>query len=153
MPSLSDATLTIGALADRSGCNVPTIRYYEEIGLLPKAMRRPNGHRVYSGADQERLVFIRRSRDFGFSIEQIRDLIALSSDSARDCVEARDVAQGHLDVVRLKLVELQALERRLTSLVSACTQRCMGGAMSACNIFSDLTSQDARPDRAGQCCG
>jgi DNA-binding transcriptional MerR regulator len=153
MPDLPDARLTIGMLAERSGCHVPTIRYYEEIGLLPKAMRRPNGHRVYSTADLARLIFIRRSRDFGFSIEQIRDLIALSSDPARDCVEARDVAQMHLDAVRLKLVELQALEQGLTDLVGACTQRCVGGGMSACTIFSGLTSQDTKPDRAGQCCG
>lgn len=153
MPSLSDATLTIGALAERSGCNVPTIRYYEEIGLLPKAVRRPNGHRVYSGSDQARLVFIRRSRDFGFSIEQIRELIALSSDPSRDCAEARDVAQMHLDAVRLKLVELQALERGLSDLVRDCTQRCVGGGMGACTIFNGLASHDTTPDRAGQCCG
>ncbi len=153
MPSSPDARLTIGLLAERSGCHVPTIRYYEEIGLLPKAMRRPNGHRVYSSVDLSRLIFIRRSRDFGFSIEQIRELIALSGNDAGDCVEARDLAQMHLDAVRLKLAELQALEQGMAGLVRSCTERCMGGSMATCTIFSDLTALATQPVRPGQCCG
>ena len=87
--------LTIGALADQTGCNVPTIRYYEEIGLLPPARRRPGGHRFYSEADLRRLTFIRRCRDFGFPIEQVRALVELTEASDRDCNEARDLAQAH----------------------------------------------------------
>lgn len=153
MSSLSDARLTIGALAVRSGCYMPTIRYSEEIGLLPKAMRRPNDHRVYSSVDLDRLVFIRHSRDFGFSIVQIRDLIALSGNEARDCVEARDLAQMRRDAVRLKLAELQALEQGLAGLVRSCTERCMCGSMATCTIFSDLTALATQPVRPGQCCG
>lgn len=138
MTVVIEAKLTIGLLADRSGCNVPTIRYYEEIGLLPKAQRRPNGHRIYSSVDRDRLTFIRRCRDFGFSIEQVRRLIDLAVDGGRDCVDARDLAQSHLDDVRLKLAEFRALEFGLAALVQSCTDRCMGGAPSACTIFNDL---------------
>ena len=71
--------LAIGALAERTGCSVPTIRYYEEIGLIPAARRRASGHRVYDAKSEELLTFIRRCRDFGFPVEQVRELVALSN--------------------------------------------------------------------------
>ena len=104
---------TIGSLAAATGCNSPTIRFYEEIGLLPKANRRPSGQRVYSQSDFRRLTFIRRCRDFGFPIEQVRELVELTDAPERDCVAARDLAQARLDDVRQKLAELQALEQNL----------------------------------------
>src|SRR4051812_35809716 len=111
---------TIGSLAQGTGCTSPTIRYYEGIGLLPKATRRPNGQRTYTDEDFRRLTFIRRCRDFGFSIEQVRRLVELTTSPERDCVEARDVAQLHLDEVRGKLEELRALERSLVDFVATC---------------------------------
>jgi DNA-binding transcriptional MerR regulator len=102
--------LPIGALAERTGCNVPTIRYYEEIGLLPRAARKASGHRVYSDADMRRLLLIRRCRDFGFAIEQVRALVGLMDEGSRDCMEARDLAQEHLGTVREKIREMKALE-------------------------------------------
>lgn len=152
MLDATDTTLTIGALASRSGCHVPTIRYYEEVGLLPQARRRPNGHRVYSPADQDRLTFIRRSRDFGFSIEQIRDLIAMADDQGRACSEARDVAQTHLDAVRFKLAELRALEQGLAALVQSCSTHCIGGAAPGCTIFSELVEMEPKPLPNRSCC-
>lgn len=153
MTVVIEAKLTIGLLADRSGCNVPTIRYYEEIGLLPKAQRRPNGHRVYSNVDRDRLTFIRRCRDFGFSIEQIRHLIDLATDGGRDCVEARDLAQSHLDEVRRKLAELRALERGLMALVQSCSSHCAGGPATRCTIYTDLQEQVPKPQPRKACCG
>jgi DNA-binding transcriptional MerR regulator len=85
--------LTIGALAERTGCNVPTIRYYEEIGLIPAAKRRPSGHRYYDSSAEELLTFIRHCRDFGFPIEQVRELVSLARSDERDCFETRDIAQ------------------------------------------------------------
>ncbi|ANY81291.1 MerR family transcriptional regulator [Microvirga ossetica] len=140
--------LTIGALADQTGCNVPTIRYYEEIGLPPPARRRPGGHRFYSEADLRRLTFIRRCRDFGFPIEQVRALVELTESSDKDCNEARDLAQAHLEDVRRKLAELQALERTLVGFVETCTAACAGGPASDCVILDDL----AEPTRQA-CCG
>jgi len=153
MATVTEATLTIGVLADLSGCNVPTIRYYEEIGLLPKALRRPNGHRIYAMTDQERLTFIRRCRDFGFTIEQIRQLIDVAEDDSRDCVEARDLAQSHLDQVQVKLAELRALERGLIGWVQSCTSQCMGGSPSRCTIFNDLQEAAPKPPLQKACCG
>ena len=98
-----NATISIGVLARQTGCTVPTIRYYEEIGLLPPADRRDGGQRCFDDEDVKRLTFIRRCRDFGFPIEQVRTLVSLMHDRSRSCNEARDLAQVHLEAVRAKL--------------------------------------------------
>ena|SRR2546430_12458702 len=103
------AGLTIGSLAERTGCKVPTIRYYEEIGLLPKPSRLPGGHRVYAEGDLKRLTFIRRCRDLGFPIEQIRDLVALTDNPGRDCTEAKDLAEAHLVAVRSQIARAKVI--------------------------------------------
>ncbi len=133
------AALTIGRLAELTRSNVPTIRYYEEIGLLPRATRRLGGHRTYGEADLQRMTFIRRCRDFGFPIEQVRALVALTERPDRDCVEARDVAQQHLDAVREKLRELRALEKSLKAFVTSCDADCAGGPAADCVILEDLS--------------
>src|SRR5690349_5309235 len=130
--------LKIGALAARTATNAPTIRYYEEIGLLPRPSRREGGQRTYGADDVRRLTFIRRCREFGFPIEQVRDLVALMEDPDRSCVEARDLAQTHLEVVRAKLAELKALERTVTAFVHDCEARCVGGPGPDCVILEDL---------------
>jgi len=137
--------LTIGALALATQCSVPTIRYYEEIGLLPKARRRVGGHRVYDDADLQRLTFIRRCRDFGFSIEQIRELVTLVDTPDRDCTAVRDLAGMRLREVRSKLSELRALERTLKAFVTDCTAQCAGGPTGECVILEDLASSTCHP--------
>lgn len=134
------SSMTIGALASEAACTVPTIRYYEEIGLLPKAARRIGGHRVYADPDLQRLRFIRRCRDFGFPIDEIRKLVALVGSPVRDCVEARDVVAVHLGGIRRKLKDLLGLERSLKTFVSACNAQCVGGPASDCVILEDLTT-------------
>lgn len=104
---MSPSNLTIGALAMHTRTNVPTIRYYEEIGLLPQAQRSANGRRYYRDTDLKRLTFIKRCRDFGFPIEQVRELVKLFEDGDRSCIEVRDLAQVHLDTVRAKLGEMR----------------------------------------------
>lgn len=139
--------MTIGDLAAATRCTVPTIRYYEEIGLLPQAPRRRSGHRVYGHSDLRRLTFIRRCRDFGFPIEQIRELVVLAGSPRHDCTAARDLAAQHLGEVRRKLRELQALERSLEAYVEACGAQCAGGPADKCVILEDLAA--SRPS----CCG
>lgn len=129
--------LKIGALAERTGTNAPTIRYYEEIGLLPRPQR-SGVQRFYGDADVARLTFIRRCRDFGFSIEQVRSLVALVQDRDRSCIEARDLAQVHLSAVRAKLRELKALERSMAAFVESCDESCAGGPGPDCVIVEDL---------------
>ena len=131
--------LKIGALAQRTGTNTPTIRYYEEIGLLPRADRRQGGQRCFDEADVKRLTFIRRCREFGFPIEQVRDLLGVMEDPTRSCFEARDLAQEHLASVRAKLVELKALERSIAGFIQTCDATCAGGPGPDCSILEDLT--------------
>lgn len=147
-----DEGLTIGRLAERTGCSVPTIRYYEEVGLLPLAERRSGGHRTYGSADLRRLTFIRRCRDFGFPVEQVRALVSLAENPKRDCVEARDLAQTHLDAVRVKLAELHALERSLIGFVERCTDACAGGPAPDCLILEDLATPTPQAKAKAKCC-
>jgi DNA-binding transcriptional MerR regulator len=142
-----DRALTIGALARQSGTNPPTIRYYEEIGLIRRADRRDGGHRTYGAADLKRLTFIRRCREFGFPIEQVRSLVGLVEDDTRSCIEVRDLARDHLGAVRTKLAELRALEASLSQLMEDCDRACAGGPGPQCVILEDLAVRSA-----GACC-
>jgi len=112
--------LRIGELARLTGASAPTIRYYEEIGLLPAACRRSGGQRSYGEADIRRLTFIRRCRDFALPIKQVQQLVSLMRDRDRSCGEARNLAQRHLDAIRTRLVELKALEHTIAELVQSC---------------------------------
>lgn len=142
------SVLTIGALAKATGLTTPTIRYYEEIGLLPAARRTGGGQRHYHPSDVDRLTFIKQYRDFGFSIERVRMLLDLSVSKERDCSETRDIAQAHLDEVLAKLRELKALELRLKGFVNRCNAACAGGPGTDCVIFQDI-SHGCTPS----CCG
>jgi DNA-binding transcriptional MerR regulator len=132
-------TLKIGTLAERTGTSAPTIRYYEEIGLLRSADRQAGGQRVYGDEDVKRLTFIRRCREFGFSIEQVRSLVGLVQDPQSSCMHARDLAQEHLAVVRAKLAELRGLERSIAGFVASCEASCAGGPGPDCVILDDLS--------------
>lgn len=145
--------MTIGALARRTGFNVSAIRYYEEVGLIPEAMRRPSGHRVYSPEVQEVLTLVKHCRDFGFSIEETRAMVSLSTSNDRDCAETREIAQTHLNTVRFKLAELQNLERSLSKFVQACTDQCVGGPAPKCSILKDLSVADSTLAAPVGCCG
>lgn len=131
--------LKIGELARRTGTNAPMVRYYEQIGLLPPASRRDGGQRSYGEEDVRRLTFIRRCRGFGFSIEQVRALAALVQDRKRSCLEARDLAQSHLEAVRAKLDELKALEQAIARFVESCEVACAGGPGPDCVVLEDLS--------------
>ena len=154
-----DRPLSIGELARRTGLNVSALRYYEEVGLIAAPSRRPSGHRVYDEKVQEVLALIRHCRDFGFSIEETRALVSLSTNNDSDCAQARDIAQVQLDAVRARLAELQTLERSLSRFVKACSDECLGGPAAECTILKDLgTGGRGSPDapstrRPGGCCG
>jgi DNA-binding transcriptional MerR regulator len=130
--------MRIGDLAERTGTSAPTIRYYEQIGLLRRALRQEGGQRVYSRDDVERLTFIRRCRDFDFSIEQVRTLVSILGDRNSSCMAARDMAAEHLTAVRAKMRELKALERSLVGFVDSCDTSCAGGPGPDCVILDDL---------------
>lgn len=146
---------SIGVLARRTACSVPTIRYYESIGLLPMGPRTEAGRRVYDEAAVRRLGFIRHCRDFGFAIEQIRELVGLMDEPDRPCLEVREVAARHLAQVRAKLAELQALEGAMTAFVHSCDTACAGGTAMDCSILEDLAAPTDKVSfmTAPSCCG
>ena len=126
--------LTIGKLSKSTGIKPVTIRFYEKSGLMGKPDRTGANYRAYSHADLARLSFIRRSRDLGFSLEQIRALLALSDDTERDCSTVDKIAREHLQEVERKLSDLTALRRELKAVVLSC----LGGSVGECRIISAL---------------
>lgn len=145
--------LSIGALAKQVQCTVPTIRYYEEIGLLPHATRATNGRRYYGDADHKRLLFIKRCRDFGFPIDQVRNLVSLFENGDRACIEVRDLAQEHLTTVRAKIAEFRQLETSLATFVESCNAACCSGMASDCTIIESLSSRANPISSNGKGCG
>lgn len=143
---------TMGALAKRTGVSVSAIRYYEAIGLIATAARRPSGHRVYGDDVEATLTLVRNCREFGFSIDQIRALLALSFDPAKVCNQTRDIAQKHLNAVQAKLAQLRQLEASLQSLVQKCTATCLGGPATQCSILEDVAKGEAQQSALRACC-
>ena len=152
--AMNPPSLLIGAVARQTGCTVPTIRYYEEIGLLPPAARTGAGQRHYGEAALRRLQFIRRCRDFGFSIDQVRELVGLVDQPERPCTEVREIAATHLSEVRRKLDQLRELEASLDGFVGSCDMACAGGRAVDCSILEDLTlpAERSRSTQARGCC-
>lgn len=132
---MSAPSLRIGDLAKLTSTKVVTIRYYESIGLMPAAQRSEANYRVYGKHELDRLRFIRRCRDLGFSLEQIADLAALSSDRQRACGEVDALTRMHLAEVEAKIADLTALAAELRRIGA----RCQGGTtISDCRILEVL---------------
>ncbi|WP_036289635.1 helix-turn-helix domain-containing protein [Methylosinus sp. PW1] len=132
--------LTIGRLAAAAGVNLETVRYYERIHLMPPPARTASGHRAYDTAHIRRLAFIRRARELGFSIEDIRALLALAAPSRASCAEVREIARTHLDDVRTKLADLMKLERILGETIAHCS----GDPAPSCPVL-DMLDGGAKP--------
>jgi MerR family mercuric resistance operon transcriptional regulator len=135
--------LTIGALSVRTGVNIETIRYYERIGILPAPPRSRGGHRLYGGEHLTRLVFIRRSRELGFTLQEIRTVLGLISGRSHPCAEVRAVALQHLTQIRAKIADLQRVERTLAETIDRCT----GGSVPDCPIVDALIVNAAYPEK------
>jgi len=110
-----------GELARRSGCNLETIRYYEDIKLMPEPARTEAGHRLYSIDDQRRLRFILRARELGFSLDDIRTLLGLE-DRKPTCAEVFEITSTHVDLIRTKIADLKKLEKTLSSVAKECSR-------------------------------
>ena len=133
----SPAALSIGELSRRTGVNIETIRYYERIKMLPAPPRTSSGRRVFGPAETRSLAFIRRSRELGFTLAEIRALLALSTEDGRNtCSEVRDLAAGHLADVRAKIADLRAMARVLSDAV----RRCDAGEMPGCPLIEALSA-------------
>ena len=126
--------LTIGKLGAASGVKIPTIRYYEQIGLLPNAERSTGNQRLYARSSQDRLAFIRHARELGFTLEAIRDLLGLSDRPEQSCAEVDSIARAQLNAVEVRIARLQSLKSELERLVS----NCAGGTISDCRVIEVL---------------
>ena len=133
---MGTAEILIGELSRQTRCDVETIRYYERIGVLPKPAR--NGrYRCYGTTDIARLVFVRRARALGFTLDEVRALIKLSGADGRSaCGEVRQLAVSHLGEVKAKIADLRAMERALTEAV----RRCDDGERPRCPVIETLSA-------------
>lgn len=130
------AALSIGELSRRTGVHIETIRYYERIKMPPAPSRTASGRRVYGPAETRSLAFIRRSRELGFTLDEIRTLLALSAENGQEaCAEVRELAAGHLADVRAKVADLRAMERVLVDAV----RRCDAGEAPGCPLIDSLS--------------
>lgn len=109
------------ALARRTGCNLETIRYYEKIGMMPEPPRTEAGYRVYDNGHVQRLRFILRARELGFSLDDIRGLLALVDGGTQTCAEVKERTERHLADVREKIVDLERIERVLADTAAKCS--------------------------------
>ncbi len=132
--SSRDDTFSIGELSKHSGVNIETIRYYERIKMLPPPPRTASGRRVYGPAEKRTLAFIRSSRDLGFTLEEIRALLALGGPERASCTDVHKIASAHLASVRSKLSDLIKLESILAETVAQCSD----GATPDCPVLDIL---------------
>jgi len=131
------ANIKIGQLAKISGVASKTIRYYEEVGLIPAAYRNNNGYREYRVSDIERLVFIRRCRELQIPLEKIKTLIAVQVDPKSSCHEVDALIEQQLDKVRSTIAELSLLEQTLHTLATSCPNDKVGD----CQILKNLQQE------------
>lgn len=125
----------IGALSAETGVNIETIRYYEKIGLIPAPPRTEGRQRVYDSTHLKRLTFIRRSRELGFSLDDIRELLGLVRGHGLTCGEVKAMTEQHVADIRRKVKDLRKLERVLTDLAA----KCRGNAVPDCPILDALS--------------
>jgi len=133
----SGTSLNIGDAARVSGVTAKMIRHYESIGLVKEPRRTEAGYRLYSEQDVRVLQFIHRGRALGFSLDQIRDLLALWEDKHRASADVRALAQAHIAELNRKIAEMEAMRRTLESLATSCH----GDARSDCPILDDLAAR------------
>ncbi len=133
---MTDHVFSIGQLARRAGCKVETVHYYEKTGLMPEPPRTEGGHRCYALADVKRLNFIRRSRELGFSIEQIRELLRFIDEPDHYCGEIKAMAMQQAREVQKKIDDLERLKDGLNRMVAQCKGE--GYSMDDCPIIEAL---------------
>jgi MerR family transcriptional regulator, mercuric resistance operon regulatory protein len=139
-------SLPIGELSRRTGVNIETIRYYERIKILPAPSRSARGRRVYGVAETRTLAFVRRARELGFALDEIRALLALSAENnERACAEVSELATSHLAEVRAKIADLRTMERVLADTV----RRCGKGEAPGCPLIDTLWRTSLVPTIAG----
>lgn len=138
------ATFSIGELSRRTGVHIETIRYYERIGLVPAPARTSGGRRAYGSSEMRVLTFVRRSRELGFSLDEIRALLALGGPGAATCADACTIATRHVRLIRARIADLQRLEQYLRERMTQCS----GDAVPDCALLDALYSEGGIPSPA-----
>lgn len=134
MSYAKDRPLSIGVLAEETGCKVPTIRYYEKIGLMPAPIRTGGNQRRYGPAHVARLGFIRHARELGFPLDRVREILALGDRPDRSCAEVDRIARDHLAAVEARIARLTALKDELQRMVTQCGT----GKVADCRVIEVL---------------
>ena len=134
--SMAEQAIQIGELSRRTGCNIETIRYYERIGLMPPPPRRGR-YRSYDGEHVGRLGFVRRARELGFTLDEVRALLGLAGGGQASCAEERTLAASHLTAVRARIADLRRMERVLADSVRACD----AGQDPGCPLIQSLYAE------------
>ncbi len=133
---MTEKTLPIGRLAERTGCRVQTIRYYEQIGLMPKAARTEGNQRRFEEWHRERLAFIRHSRELGFPLEAIRELLRLADKPDRSCDTVDRIVRRQLQQVESRIARLESFKDELKRMI----RQCRGGQIGQCRIIHALAN-------------
>ncbi len=131
--------MTIGTLSARTGCHIETIRYYERHGLLPKAPRTASGYRQFSEDHAIRLRFIRRAQELGFTLKEVKELLAIRVKPGSACADVRRKAEAKIADVDAKIRRLQAMRRALLKLTATCAGQ---GPVMNCSILEALDGQE-----------
>ena len=126
--------VTIGRAARKAGCKVQTVRYYEQIGVLPEPVRTQGNQRLYSESDLQRLTFVRHARELGFPLSAIRDLLSLADDPGQPCETVDAIAREQLAQVERRITHLQALKQELEEMI----KQCSGGSVAKCRVIEVL---------------
>ncbi|MGH7023494.1 MAG: MerR family transcriptional regulator [Caulobacteraceae bacterium] len=130
----AEKEVSIGALAKMSGVNIETIRYYERIGVMPAPARSAAGYRQFDAGHLRRLTFIRRGRELGFSLDELRTLLRLVDGHDYTCAQVRDLTLAHVAEIRTKIADLSRLERTMSRIAARCT----GDRVPDCPIIDAL---------------
>ncbi|MBX9931239.1 MAG: helix-turn-helix domain-containing protein [Methylobacterium sp.] len=136
--------MSIGTLAAATDTKVETVRWYERVGLLPAPPRSEGNYRAYDEEHLRRLSFIRRSRDLGFTVEKVRELLALADQRDRSCAEVDAIARTHLSEVEEKIADLTSLAHELREVIG----RCGCGSVAECNIIEALSPRGSTARQA-----
>jgi len=128
----------IGALSERTGCHIETIRYYERIKLLPKPERTGGGHRIYTNEQLKRPGFIRCGRELGFSLDEIRTLLRLVDGKRYTCQEVKTITETQVEEVKRKIADLRRLQKTLTAISGQCKGRLIPDRPIIDTLFSEM---------------
>lgn len=131
--------LRIGELASAAGVSVDTVRYYERLGLLPRASRTRAGYRLYTNADLDRLRFVRQAQAFGFSLDEIKKLLPGREAGLSECRRVRDLVNSKLDEIDARMAELRAFRRLLAAYFEECEQTLAGKRGEMCPMLFEIS--------------